>query len=104
EKMVCADIVITGEGRLDGQTSMGKAPLGIAQCAAKLGIPVIALAGGVTKEAQTLNQLGITSFFSIAPGAISLEEAMDPKTAYKNLKTTSKQLFYLIKSMEPKAK
>lgn len=57
-------LVITGEGKLDGQTSLGKAPLGVAQLAHKHHIPVIALAGGITEETSTLNQLGITSYFS----------------------------------------
>jgi glycerate kinase len=55
EKLAGVDFVIMGEGKLDGQTSMGKAPLGVAQLAAKYGIPVIALAGGVTQQASALN-------------------------------------------------
>lgn len=96
EKMAGIDFVITGEGRLDRQTAMGKTPVGIAQCAGKYAIPVIALAGEVTKEAETLHDFGITSFFSIVNGAMTIEEAMNPVTAYANLKTTSEQLFRLV--------
>ena len=58
-----ADIVITGEGRLDGQTAMGKAPVGVARLAKKHNIPVTAFAGSVTKEAIACNQNGIDAFF-----------------------------------------
>jgi glycerate kinase len=93
------DIVITGEGRLDGQTSMGKAPLGIAQLAEQKGIPVIALAGGVTKEASKLNELGITSYFSVVSGPMPLEQAMEPDETKSNLRRTAEQLFRLIRAM-----
>lgn len=101
EKLDGAHIVITGEGRLDGQTSMGKAPSGVARLAQKHGIPVIALAGGVTKEASGLNDLGITSFFSIVNGPVSLEQAMEPDEARYNLRRTAEQLFRLIQAVSP---
>jgi glycerate kinase len=97
EKMKAADFVITGEGKLDGQTSMGKAPLGIAQLAAKYKIPVIALAGGVTSQASMLNDLGITAIFSITNGPMTLEEAMDPATTIANLRMTTEQIFRLLR-------
>ena len=92
-----ADFVITGEGKLDGQTSMGKAPLGVAKIARKYNVPVIALAGGVTKEAFKLNEAGISAYFSIMNAPMTLKEAMDYETVYENLHLTSKQLFRLIK-------
>lgn len=58
-----ADIVITGEGCLDGQTVMGKAPIGIARLAKKYGKPVIAFSGAVTEDAAACNQAGIDAFF-----------------------------------------
>jgi glycerate 2-kinase len=94
-----ADFVITGEGKLDGQTSMGKAPLGVAKLAHHDRIPVIALAGGVAEETAALNELGITSYFSIMNAPMSLEEAMDSKMTYQNLRLTTNQLFRLIKSV-----
>ena len=59
-----ADVVITGEGRLDGQTVMGKAPIGVAKIAKKYGKPVIAFAGCVTPDAVKCNEHGIDAFFS----------------------------------------
>lgn len=97
EKMKDVSFVITGEGKLDGQTAMGKVPLGIAKLAAKYKIPVIALAGGVTSQASTLNNLGITSFFSITNSpTMTLEEAMDPVTTFENLRMTTEQIFRLL--------
>ncbi|WP_342667319.1 glycerate kinase [Domibacillus robiginosus] len=99
KNMKNTDFVITGEGKLDGQTSMGKAPLGVAQLAHKYNIPVLALAGGITEETAVLNELGITSYFSIVNAPMSLEEAMDSKMAYNNLRRTTNQLFRLLKAV-----
>jgi glycerate 2-kinase len=93
------NLVITGEGKLDEQTSMGKAPLGIAQLAGKYGIPVIALAGELTREVSSLNANGLTSCFSIVNAPMSLEEAMDKGVAYDNLRLTTNQLFRLIRAV-----
>ncbi|MDQ0273371.1 glycerate kinase [Cytobacillus purgationiresistens] len=100
EQIQGMDIVITGEGKLDGQTSMGKTAMGVAQMAEKQGVPVIALAGSVTEEAADLNDLGITSYFSIMTKPMSLVEAINPKTAMINLQVTTAQLFRLIKKMK----
>lgn len=94
-----ADYVITGEGRLDSQTAMGKAPSGIAQLASKYKVPVIALAGGISISCSVLNNFGITSYFSIMNEPMSLEQAMNPNKAYENLTFTSNQLFRLIKAV-----
>lgn len=90
-----ADLVITGEGCLDGQTAMGKAPIGVAQIAKKYQKPVIAFAGCVTKEAVKCNQNGIDAFFPILRGVISLKEAMDTENAKKSLEDTTEQIFRL---------
>ncbi|QOT00781.1 glycerate kinase [Brevibacterium sp. JNUCC-42] len=100
DKISDVDLVITGEGKLDSQTSMGKAPLGVAQVALKHDIPVIALAGGVSKQAYTLNELGITSFFSITNEPMSLEKAMDSTNTFDNLRMTTKQLFRLLAAVK----
>ena len=55
-----ADIVVTGEGRLDGQTVMGKAPIGVAKTAKEYGKKVIAFSGSVTKDASPATQRGST--------------------------------------------
>lgn len=92
------DLVFTGEGKLDGQTAMGKAPLGVAKAAKKHNIPVIALGGGVTKEAVNLHEYGVTSLFPIVSGPMSLEEAMNSKTTFYHLKTTASQIMRLIQA------
>ncbi|MGL4970681.1 MAG: glycerate kinase family protein, partial [Cetobacterium sp.] len=97
-----ADFVITGEGRLDLQTSMGKAPVGVAKIAKKFDIPVIALAGGLTDDAVQTHEKGIDSFFSIINYPISLEEAMKKETAYKFVKGNTEEIFRLISICEKK--
>lgn len=94
-----ADIVITGEGRLDGQTAMGKAPVGVAKLAKKYGKTVIAFAGSVTPEAIACNQQGIDAFFPILREITTLEEAMKPENAERNLAETARQVFLLINSI-----
>lgn len=97
-----ADFVITGEGRLDHQTAMGKAPVGVAKIAKKFDIPVIALAGGVTEGAFQTHEKGIDCFFSIINYPITLEEAMKKETAYKFIKGNTEEIFRLIKVCEKK--
>ena len=91
----CADIVITGEGRLDGQSYMGKAPVGVAKLAKEYNKPVIAFAGGVTEDAVKCNDYGIDAFFPVVRTPCTLEEAME--NAYSNLKNTAEQVFRMIK-------
>lgn len=99
EKHVAAsDIVVTGEGRLDAQTCMGKAPVGVAKTAKKYGKPVIAFAGCVTDGATECNNHGIDAFFPILRAPCTLAEAMDTENAYNNLKNTAEQAFRLIKT------
>ena len=90
-----ADLVITGEGRLDGQTAMGKAPIGVAKLGKKYGKTVVAFAGSVTREASSCNQQGIDAFFSILPGVCTLEEAMEKETAKRNMADTAEQAMRL---------
>lgn len=91
-----ADIVITGEGRLDGQSYMGKVPVGVAKLAKKYNKQVIAFSGCVTDDAVTCNEHGIDAFFPIIRKPCTLEEAMNVDIAYKNLKDTAYQVFRLI--------
>ena len=94
-----ADLVITGEGRLDGQTAMGKAPVGVARLAKAQGCPtVLAVAGSVTPQATACNQEGIDAFFPILRGIVTLEEAMEPATAARNLADTVEQAVRLWKN------
>lgn len=92
-----ADLVITGEGRLDGQSAMGKAPVGVAKLAKKYGAKVIALAGCTTDDAIQCNTEGIDAYFAVINTAMSLQEAMREDIAYNNVFQTSRQVFNLIK-------
>ena len=91
-----ADIVITGEGKLDHQTIMGKAPIGIAKLAKKYSKPVIAFCGMADDGAEICNEHGIDAYFPILQKVTSLDDAMDKEKAYKNLKNTATQVLRLI--------
>lgn len=91
-----ADIVVTGEGQLDRQTAMGKAPVGVAKLAKAHGAKVLAFSGSVTKEAVACNQAGIDAFFPILRRIITLEEAMEPSTARSNMTASVEQVFRLL--------
>lgn len=96
ESLENADFVITGEGRLDQQTAMGKGPAGVAKLGKKYGAKTIALAGSVTEDASACNAAGIDGYFCILSSISTLEEAMNPDTARKNLTLTAEQLFRLL--------
>lgn len=95
-----ADIVITGEGRLDGQTVMGKAPIGVAHAAKKYGCLVLAFSGAVTKDAVACNEAGIDAFFPILRAVGTLEDAMKAENARDNMIDTVEQVFRLIKAVQ----
>lgn len=96
EELSSADVVVTGEGRLDFQTAMGKAPVGVARLAKKYNAKVIAFAGSVTKEATACNKEGIDAFFPILRSVCTLAEAMDPVAARNNMTATVEQVFRLL--------
>ena len=100
EELKDADFVITGEGRLDNQTAMGKAPIGVAKLAKKYGVKVIGLAGATTEDAVKCNEEGIDAYFSIVNRAMTIEEAMDKETASENMTATTTQIFNLITSIQ----
>ena len=91
-----ADIVVTGEGRLDTQTVMGKAPSGVADIAKKYGKTVIAFSGSVTPDAVACNARGIDAFFPILRTVCTLQEACDSSNAARNMTDTVEQVFRLI--------
>jgi len=91
-----ADIVITGEGRLDEQTTMGKGPGVVARLAKNQGKTVIAFAGCLHKSAPLCNQNGIDAFFSIQSGPSSLLDSLRIENAERNLCATAEQVFRLI--------
>lgn len=76
DKLRGAQLVLSGEGRCDFQTQMGKTPFGVAQAARKTGVPVVLIAGSVGPGVEALYQHGVTSVFSMADGPMTLEEAM----------------------------
>lgn len=92
-----ADLVITGEGRMDFQSSMGKTPTGVAKLAKKHNKPVVALAGSVQKCAKDCHKNGIDAYFCILNEPASLEEAMRKDIAIRNLKMTAEQVVRLYK-------
>lgn len=96
EELSSADVVVTGEGRLDFQTAMGKAPVGVSRLAKKYNAKVIAFAGSVTKEATACNKEGIDAFFPILRSVCTLAEAMDPVAARNNMTATVEQVFRLL--------
>jgi glycerate kinase len=73
-KLAGCDLVITGEGRLDGQTVFGKAPAGVARIAQKLGIPVIAICGSLGPNAGHVRRAGIAAFFSALEESVAEAE------------------------------
>lgn len=95
EKLKDADLVITGEGKLDAQTCMGKTPAGIAMLAKKYHIPVVALCGCATEEAVECNRYGIDAYFPILQSVMSLQDAMPREIALHQLTLTSQQVFRL---------
>ncbi len=95
EKIKDCDLVITGEGRLDSQTTGGKAPWGVSKLAKKYGKKVIALCGSIGSDQTGLNTY-IDGYFSIVSGPCTLDFAMDKFEAYENLKRTTKQLLSIL--------
>lgn len=92
-----ASLVITGEGKMDRQTLFGKVPVGIARAAASQQIPVIAITGQLDITAgKELREAGLSAIFPIHPAPISLEKAMQPDYAYRNIRRTIEQICYIL--------
>lgn len=85
-----ADLVITGEGRIDSQTIYGKTPIGVAKLAKIFSLPVIGIAGSISHDCEVVNEHGIDMLFSVVNGACSLSEAF--KDAAKNVELTSRNV------------
>lgn len=93
ESIKTADLVITGEGKIDGQTVMGKAPIGVARMAKKYQKKVIAFAGALGKGAELCLSSGIDSYYCITPKTMTTREAMKKENALKNMENTAKRVF-----------
>lgn len=91
------DFVITGEGKIDAQSTMGKVISGVAKRCAKHHIPLLAFAGQVEENTKALYEEGVTALFSIMKAPISLEEAMHKETTLRLLKQSVEDVFRLIK-------
>ncbi|NTX77479.1 glycerate kinase [Serratia proteamaculans] len=85
-----ADLVITGEGRLDSQSIHGKTPIGVARVAKHYGLPVIGIAGSLSKDYQVVHQHGIDAAFSVLDRVVTLEEALTD--AADNLEVTARNV------------
>ncbi len=92
------DLIITGEGKLDAQTVMGKAPSGILQAAERKTVPVIAI-GGSVEACEELCRQGFTAVFPIVPGPVTLERAMENEFARANIRRTIGQIMRTIKTI-----
>ena len=95
QRMKGCDLVITGEGRMDGQTIFGKTPSGVARVAKELGIPVIAICGCLGKDAAKVNEIGIDAFFSTLE--INTDDEDLPEKAPIMLMNCAEQVARLIK-------
>ncbi|MFT6926172.1 MAG: glycerate kinase [Psychromonas sp.] len=89
-----ADLVVTGEGRIDSQTIHGKTPIGVARMAKKHGIPVIGIAGCLSKDCDVVHEYGIDSVFSAVSSASSLEKAF--RDAAVNVEMTARNIAALL--------
>ncbi|WP_031406478.1 glycerate kinase [Geobacillus vulcani] len=82
ERVKDADLVITGEGRIDEQTVFGKTPIGVAKTAKQFGVPVIGIAGSLGDHSAVVLEHGIDALFTIVPGVVSLEKALEQAEHY----------------------
>lgn len=99
-KIQGADLVITGEGSIDGQTRFGKTPYGVAKTAQKYDIPVIALAGNIGKDIETLYEHGFTAILPILTKVESLDEAI--KNGKNNVEYIAETLARMIVAFKNK--
>ncbi|GHA53907.1 glycerate kinase [Photobacterium aphoticum] len=85
-----ADLVITGEGRIDSQTIHGKTPIGVARTAKRFNVPVIGIAGCLSTDCHVVHEHGIDAVFSVVPRSVSLAEAL--RDAAENVELTARNV------------
>jgi glycerate kinase len=90
-----ADLVVTGEGRIDGQTVHGKTPMGVARVAARHGVPVIAIAGSLAADAGAVHAHGIEAVFGSVTRPCSVAEAL--AAAADNLRSSARNVAALLR-------
>jgi glycerate kinase len=78
EAVADADLVITGEGRIDSQTIHGKTPIGVARCAKQFGKPVIGIAGCLTDDCGVVHEHGLDAVFAVVNRAMSCRRRWPP--------------------------
>ena len=89
------NLVVTGEGRLDNQTMMGKAPCGVLQAAKRQGVPCVAI-GGAIEKCEELEQSGFAAMFSVTPEDMPLQQAMQRAVAMANVERAAEQIARLL--------
>lgn len=94
EHLARADLVITGEGNIDDQTIYGKGPIGVGRLASSLGVPVVAIVGGMNTDDQALHEAGITAVMPIIPRPLTLAYAIQHASAL--VEQTALRLGYLL--------
>ena len=97
ELLSASQLVITGEGRLDGQTAHGKTVSGVSRRAAERKVPLLALAGEIASGAEVLHRAGLTAMFCIARGPLSREDSL--RQAYPLLASTSREIAQIIRAL-----
>jgi glycerate kinase len=90
-----ADLVITGEGRIDSQTIHGKVPVGVARVAKRYNIPVIGIGGSLTADVGVVHEHGIDAVFSVIYTVCTLEDAL--KNAQENVRMASRNIAAVLK-------
>lgn len=90
-----ADLVITGEGRIDSQTIHGKVPVGVAKVAKRYNKPVIGIAGSLTADVGVVHQHGIDAVFSVIYMVCTLEEALE--NAEENVRMGARNIAAVMK-------
>ncbi len=101
EYLDSADLVITGEGRIDYQSVFGKVPVGVAKRAMAYQVPVLAVVGGIGEGAEAVFNYGIDSIISIIDKPMALKEAMD-NAAYLMKNTAERTMRTLLVGMNLK--
>lgn len=100
EKIKNADFVITGEGKIDAQSLMGKVISGISKLTQKHKVPLLALAGHVEDDAKDAHQYGVDAIFSIMNYPMTLGDAMQKENTQKLMKQSVEEIFRLIKTVK----
>ncbi|HAT7569654.1 glycerate kinase [Citrobacter sp. wls714] len=91
-----ADLVVTGEGRIDSQTIHGKVPVGVAKIAKRYNKPVIGIAGSLTADVGVVHEHGLDAVFSVIYTICSLDEAL--KNASENVRMTARNVAATLKA------